>query len=872
MDWQQLKDYFDHTYDFFDRINVTKSFNDQITLVHPLMKLSAGLALKAISSRSHNRLVILLPNKLHCAQWIATLCTFQIMKGDYESDAETRQFSKGQKLMVNRCVVEYSGEEYISELGRRVMWVRCSDGAGYGIPLDKKLAFQPVSTSRPLSSLERVGHAVSSAQRLDNPIDNILQTRTMGNKGLFKTDLILVSRIGETERFVRQHYINGTSIVDLFLWGKLDTEGNATIIGSQQIQANPCCLVSPDLDGALHYIGNNPGRNKGVIIDGSSHYFNNLRVLDEMLDQNIPVVVVCDLMETADLPLLLERDFRIWQWNMKNIIQSDAIVKVEKSSPFSSLNDSISHYCNQKRDMLLCEYTELSTVVEESIKLSRLIPSDQQQINIAYGKLIQLINDFSRLVRIPEEGWSAAFHQKLQLLRQQFNSQQLWLSDEAVQCTDTILNMLSDVVEKPFAGENHKVDRLSDFISENLDSDVLGVIVAKTEEIEESLAYWSTLLPEDKIRNIHFATISDLLKPNRLWSPNHIVVCGWLRGDRMYPLLHSHITSEITMLAYSFEQKWFTSAQQNWTKQNNFNICAKDFSEMLGLTEKELESIEYKVAEPAEPVRKDEFDVFEFELKLKTYRYSTYASSPDTAEELCKAKLVVFTQNRFAFITESHRLPVVTDLMNGEIVEREIPRKHIDELRAGDYVLFQESNRDILREIADKGLAKGEQSHLRKVAGLWKEALRETYWKMPRGLDDLVDLLRKVGCRRHPATIKNWLMDEDQIGPGISIDLQLIATATGNKALVESLTKVKDAISAVRGAHIQASAYIRSKLLASLPEIVEGEKGLTGYARGSMQLKLDEFGQVTILRIEEIGDDWEEIAMNSVNYLLSEED
>ena len=90
--------------------------------------------------------------------------------------------------------------------------------------------------------------------------------------------------------------------------------------------------------------------------------------------------------------------------------------------------------------------------------------------------------------------------------------------------------------------------------------------------------------------------------------------------------------------------------------------------------------------------------------------------------------------------------------------------------------------------------------------------------------------------------------------------------------MIESLAQVKDAISAVRGAHIQASAYIRSKLFATLPEIVEGEKGLTGYARESIQLKLDEFGQVTILRIEEIGDDWEEIAMNSVNYLLSEED
>ena len=82
MDWQQLKDYFDHTYDFFDRINVTQSSNDQITKVHPLIKLSTGLTLKVVFSRSHNRFVILVPNNLHCAQWVATLCTFEIMKKD----------------------------------------------------------------------------------------------------------------------------------------------------------------------------------------------------------------------------------------------------------------------------------------------------------------------------------------------------------------------------------------------------------------------------------------------------------------------------------------------------------------------------------------------------------------------------------------------------------------------------------------------------------------------------------------------------------------------------------------------------------------------------------------------------------------------
>jgi hypothetical protein len=877
MDWQQLKDYFDQAYDFFDRINIVKYSGYQSTKVHPLIKVSTELILKAISSENHNRLVILVPSNLHCAQWIAALSTFDIMKKDYESRPGTVQFPKGQRLMVKGgtargCIVEYMGEEYSPYMNHRLMKVGCGNGAIYWMQLNRKLAFQPISTTRPLSSLEQVSNAVKSAQKLNNPIDDILQTRTMGNKGLFKANLILVSRIGETEQFIKQYYINQTSIADLFLWGKLNTKGTTTIVGSQQIQANPCCLVSSDLANALNYISNNPDRNKGVIIEGCYHYFNNIQVLDEMLDNNIPIAVVCDLMETEKLWLLTERDFRIWQWNKSNITQSGSIVQTPKHSPFFFLNNSIHNYCNQTTDILLCEYPELNNVAEESFKLGRMIPSEQLQINHAYAKLIRQINDISRLIRIPKKDWAEALLQDLQLLQHQWESQQLWLPDEAVQCTQRIFEALPGIMEDLVAGKNPKVDKLYDFMSEDSDSSMLGIIIAKPDEIEESITCWSDLLPEGKISNIHFTTISEMLEPTKPWSPDHIVVCGWLRSDRIYNLLHSYITSKITILAYPFEQKWFKQAQLKWTKQNNFNIRTKDFSGMLGLAEEELKSIEYEAEEPAEPLEKGESDIFEFELKLRTHQYNTYKSSLGTAEDLCRARLVIFSQNNFAFLTESHRLPVVTDIVMGNDIELEIPRKTVDELRIGDYILFHESSKDIIREIADKGLDKAGQSRLREIAGLWKEALYEAHSKMPGGLHSIVEMLQKVGCRRNQDTIKKWLTDEEQIGPKFSTDLQLIAKATGNKTLIENLPQVQEAISAIRGAHIQASRYVRSKLLSTLPEIVEGKERAFGYGRESIQLNLDEFGQVTIIRIEDIADDWEDIAINSVNYMMSVED
>jgi hypothetical protein len=226
----------------------------------------------------------------------------------------------------------------------------------------------------------------------------------------------------------------------------------------------------------------------------------------------------------------------------------------------------------------------------------------------------------------------------------------------------------------------------------------------------------------------------------------------------------------------------------------------------------------------------------------------------------------------FAFLTESHRLPVVTDVVKGGVSEGEIPHRYVRELRVGDYILFQESNRNILREIADKGLAKDGKPDLRTTAGLWREALREAYAYNASSFEGLVRSLSDAGCKRLPSTIKNWLYDDNQIGPGKKRDLGYIARATGNKLLIERLEEVEAAISAVRGAHIQASNYIRHRLLAKLPEIIANRDRVGYGAQQSVQIDIEEYGRIMILWIEEIADDWEERPINSVNCLLTEED
>ncbi|GAI15726.1 unnamed protein product, partial [marine sediment metagenome] len=155
----------------------------------------------------------------------------------------------------------------------------------------------------------------------------ILEISSMGNKALFDKNIILVSKIGETQRFAKEIFVSGISITDLFLWGKLDVNGDTSIIGQHQIQGNPSCIISSDLFGVSNYIGDNPDKTKGIIIDGSPNYVNNLQLLDEILDRKIPVIVISDTFDTEYLGYLTDRDFLIWQWNKQNIVDSGSITE-----------------------------------------------------------------------------------------------------------------------------------------------------------------------------------------------------------------------------------------------------------------------------------------------------------------------------------------------------------------------------------------------------------------------------------------------------------------------------------------------------------------------------------------------------------------
>ncbi len=869
MNWEKLKKYFDQTFDFLGRVTVSESPAQKGVVIHPLIKLSTGLTLKTIASSKTNRLVVLLPNRLHVARWISTFCALGIMCNDYNSNfSGSIKFSKGQKLLVNNRVVEFEKEEFSPYVNQQVMWVKCSDGR-WAIPLDRKLEFEPAHTNRRLSSLKNIKNAYYSAVILDDPIDTILQINAQGNRTIFQENLILVSKIGETSHFIHEHSINNSKIVDLFQWGKLDISGDITTLTPGQIEAHPSCLIASELYAVGQYFVEQSQKTRAIIIDGVAPCVKDLQILDDdILSQNIPTIIIADFFDTENLSHLTNRDFKVWQWHKDNISQSKSIAAVTKESPFSSLNRSLTNYSRQQIVFEPCEHPQLSEIVGKVLNLDNLIGPEDDQLKLLYGQMWRLVNELSRLIWLPDQIWTKNFHGRVQHLKRDYNSQKLWLQSDIIVSIDTILAGLLELAKNPFPGTTHKTDKFHHLIDDFLSSEILVIVVPTTSDAESARQYWSEMVSPHRFNQLHFLAVPDISKSSL--SPTQIIVCGWLNYKRMYPLLHLHVVPKITTLLYPFETMWFKKARKRWDRQNNYKIKARDFSGMLKLPEGNLDFVNF-TPKRFDPVSEENaFDIIDFEIKIRRYRYSGYVFvGGDGRDEAVKATTVVLAQNHFAFVTETHRHLIVTDLMRGKTSRGEIPRKTINQLRVGDYVLFRESDRDIIREIADQALVEQGLSHLRKMAHLWQEALQRQYETYGRDLDRLILLLWEAGCEREPSTIKNWLFDEDQIGPKNEKDtLERIAGATGNIALIEKMTDVVDAIQTVRRAHFQASRYITDRLLANLSKILDSEQGSDAETRRSAVLDLDDFGQITILRVEEISSEWKEYETKWVNRLL----
>jgi hypothetical protein len=726
-----------------------------------------------------------------------------------------------------------------------------------------------------------------------HPLDRILEIKSYGNRSIFHNRAILVSVLKKAREFADHAFLrpsNGgqgtsgdeASLIELFQWGGIDREGVSGAWRPHQVDVEPVLYVASDLTSVREHFRSGSHSSPLIILDGEDSFQRDLDALDEITDAGCPVIAVLEQAEIESVKLLNDRSFRIWSWSNKEIREIHTLMEKgipSHDAPFHQFQRALQNYAGQTINEVQCSSQVIQDAAHKLETLSLELSFGSENGRIVQGELYGCLLSLCRLlcpVRYAgAEEWLQKMLKHIQRIEGDLSRNVIWFSKTAYSVANELINDLKKILSIEGGDERGKPEVFREVISGSTGNTIV-VIVSSSNEIDFTRNYWKEHL--GSFSNVHFCCP---LTVNSHIDYSRIIVCGWLGSQKMRSILDSYLAPEITILTFPFERAWFHSAVRRW-RQTGISVLNKsEKMKLLKLGESEIPAEEDVEERPEMEEGKKSFDINEFELRLRFYRRNALAERVSGGEDTVKARLVEFSEDRFAFLTETHRIPVVTDFFTGKAGESdEIPRRRVSELKIGDHVIFREGSQgDLIREMADEGLKKAGKTHLREVTGLWKKALRKFIEnQVPTiaenlGIKDFgwegsfwiaATFLKEKGCNRHPQTIRNWLTDEDLIGPRNERDLDMILQVTADGELDSRLEEVRRAIKEVRGAHIAASHFLVKKLLALLPQHLESINS------GSLKIEV-EVGRVLVLQVDDIESEAITVDISKANRLLREE-
>ena len=384
-------------------------------------------------------------------------------------------------------------------------------------------------------------------------------------------------------------------------------------------------------------------------------------------------------------------------------------------------------------------------------------------------------------------------------------------------------------------------------------------IICTTEDEALSLSLYLDLLHSKHRPNvISIADVNNSLLDNE---PVKAILTGWAKSNNVNRLLSSFLFSELTVLFYQFEGKYFNSLQN---RNRRFSGNVKSTINKQGIrSDSETESKNgyadlYKSEATTET--DSNFDIAEFELKIDNAQFSKYIVKGNLSESV-KAKRVEFKSDKFIYLTDTHGLLVLDNFHQASSKSIYIHKSRIENLHHGDVIAFLKTERELLNKIVAKQTTASALAETTKWIELWKHLLKNHYKLLDNDFNILVSQMRERGCTRDQVTIRSWLFDELRIGPRKDDDLLAIAIMTNGTELFDNIKTVRAAIKQMTSWRMKASDFVIEQLKVKI-------KSSYSKIQVNSTVDFEDLGEVEILEITEIKNTHDNIDIRNVNRLL----
>lgn len=870
MNWPEAISELDATYPYLGRLYVSDSSESVRAELPPILRVSTAIAVRMMTKLTDvRRAAIVFPRAGDAARWVAAGAALAAVRADFSAGrpALPPLRLKDRLLVDGRYVVEYAGED-VAQDGTPLLRLRMEGtGTFLSIPACQRMRLQHTSSRRPLS--RRPPPRIKP-----DPLDAILDIDARGNRSLWNSSVLLVSPITRARSWALGRYaslapsgISGrsTRLVDLFPWGGIArTSGEAELWGPGQVMSAAVCAVASDLFAAEDYLTGGGAGVRIVVLDGAHSFVKDLQLLDEILGADLPALALLDACDIEAMSFLADRDFQFWTWSKSDLASDQLLAPASRrgaaSGPFGDLYRTLRNSCNLSIFDVFCPSDDLDEAARLLVDIDRETRLGADQTGALVGSLYGALLALARQVRpVGADGRTTYITRRLDEAEQELRQNRVWLSAEAYSKGQSVLAAL----RRAESARSPKVDALEVIIRQEMAhcSGLVGVVVGNDAEAGPAIEYW-----KKRLGTLDNVLIADPSGFDEHSDCDALVVCGWLSARKMRRLVSLYAAPRVHVLVHRFEREWLRTSQARWQREASI-ARTKDRAGLLGIREDELvtERVDAVDARPV-PRAAEAFDISDFELRLRSYRRQALAARAQTGEERIEAQFLDLTGGYYAFLSVNYHVPVVTDHIR-QGAGGEIPQKTVTEIKVGDYLLFRESAEgNLIRTLADRGLAASGRKHMRATASLWRKALHQLYERLGANTPTLVRELRRAGCKRTPTTIRGWVHDEDTIGPRSDEDLEIIAAIADDGELGRRLAEVRQAITEVRGAHLQASSFLIRKLLEAAPEQLAEQSGAV------LTIELEGIGRAVVVGVEEVAADILLVGQTRANRLLREAD
>ncbi len=820
----------------------SESYELPIPLTDSLLLIS-----EFFKNSANNKLCLVYPSKEYVAQWLSIPIIFSLIETDFvkfKGDIlkSYQDYKKGDKLILNNhAIVEWCG---VRENGVvfKTKGIKESSGAVITIGFTDAIKLRKVTGARKLSPLQSVKEVLP--KRNITPIESLLKIDTYGNTDFIKNKICLISKFRSFDDSIGNISVNLASLHEYFHVEKIDENGTLDI-------ESPL-LISNNLANLKLYLDNLVVSK--IIIDGFEKIQERgITDFSDVDKKNIPTILITDLSEIERFENIDNFGFDFFNFTKENLKLDQA----ENRSPFYSFDRKLRTYNSFNIIKEICQNIELETATQKIHSIEK--DESNNDLNSIKISLIHLTNLISRVAHVPTAHEISIFNSKINSIKTLFHRTRMWLGDSHKPIDDAI-TLLKSVIEKFASSPSEKCEKLKML----MDVTRYDHIICPTENEAKALNdFISTSVHIHRPRVISVADINNSLLANKQVKA---ILTGWAKSNNINRIISSFIFSELTILFYQFENKYYNSLQRRNRKysenikatiDSSGNPSGRGSTSPKGFDD--FYSTDEIISEPTE----NSFDILEFELKLDKVQYSKYAAKGNSIDSI-KAKRIDFENDFFIYSSESHKFLVINELIDKGNVDGKIHFKKLESLKSLDLISFIITDKDVLVELVKRMIRTEEFLEVKKWASLWQHILQEHFKKIGCDFKKLVVALRDAGCPRHEATIRTWLQDDSMIGPEDDRDIISISKMANFSIVEKNIDKIRNSIRQMTGWRMKAADFITDKIKAQIHEFAD--RSIV-----NKKILVEGLGSVIVLKVIEVSSVWENIDVKYVNRLLQKE-